>query len=254
MGRARAWDDYERLRASLLRPSDADDRPPVAGAPAFVGEVLSPQAEIAVGRFLLVAPTVVLGAEAEGGPGAFNVIPMASVPVYLLGPSVPAQGDFLVCRFVDHRWVAERGTSSSGGSTPPITIPSCYCPVPPKLAMTSSDPSCNYGMFQPCTISYQATPSWAADLGLGPMIFLSDRAFDDPIEGYPFYYFLYCQSNQFNLTRLYPMSSYGSAYRDALLYSWLLGGYANSCNPFSLDGGNPFPGSDASCAVQINPA
>ena len=109
-------------------------------------------------------------------------------------------------------------------------------------------------MFQSCTIRYQATPSWAANLGLGSMIFLSDQSFNDPIANASFYYYLTCQFNQFNLTRLYPTSPYGSPYRDALLYSWLLGGYANMCSPFHLDGGKPFPGSDQTCSVMIDQA
>jgi len=137
---------------------------------------------------------------------------------------------------------------------PPIVIPACFCAIPATLTMTSVNPSCNYGMFQSCTIAYQATPGWASGLGLGPMIFLSDERFLDSNSQSYFHYYMWCQYNQFSLTRLYPTSPYGSPYRDALLYSWLLGGYGNTCNPFRLDGGKPYPGSDQSCQVHIDPS
>ncbi len=245
-------DDYKRLRLAAGRRAANEARPPVAGAPAFVGQVRSAAALIAVGRFLLVEPSYALGAEAEGGDGSLNVGTGSLVPVYLLGPSVPATGEFLICRFVDHRWVAERGRAGLAGP-PPIAIPSCSCPVPAKLKMASVPPGGNHGMFQSGTITYQDTPSWAADLGLPPKIFLSDQPFPDPLDGAAFYYYFYCRNDQFLLTRLYPVSPYGSPYRDALLYSWLLGGSGNSCDPFHLDGGKPYPGSDP-CSVQINPA
>jgi len=117
----------------------------------------------------------------------------------------------------------------------PIGIPTCFCTnLPLSLSMTSADANCNYGMFQSCTIAYQARPSWADPLNLAANIYLSTQSFPDPIcGGCQFYYYLICHSNQFSLTRLYPTSPYGSPYRDALLYLWNIGGTgvgANTCS------------------------
>jgi len=245
--------DLQRLRiAGLDVPSPARGRSSGA-APAFLGKVVSVAANLGVGKFFMASPATVTGPEAEGGAGAV-ADSTPKVPVYLLGPGVPATGDYLICRFVDYRWVAERGGGGGAVGPPPIVLQSCFCPVPAALKMTSANPGCNYGMFNSCTITYQATPDWAAGLGLGPMIFLSDEKFLDSNSQSYFYYYMWCQYNQFSLTRLYPTSPYGSPYRDALLYSWLLGSYGNVCDPFRLDGGKPYPGSDQSCLVMIDPA
>ena len=177
------------------------------------------------------------------------------MPVYLVGPGLPATGDYLVCRFVDNRWVAERtGGGGSGGATG--NLPTCFCTaIPATLAMTSADSSCNFGMFQSCSIVYGPTPDEYTDLNLGVNSFLGAESFPDPIAGGAlFRYYLTCQFNQFSLTRVYLESPYGSPYRDGILYTWLVGAYGNSCVPFHLDNGQAFPGSDLSCVVTIDGA
>jgi hypothetical protein len=209
---------------------------------------------IGVGKFLMVQPTFVLGQESEGGVGQFTAVGSSTVPVYLVGPDVASTGDYLVCRFVDNRWAAERSTGGSPSQGSTTTIPGCACPkVPISLSMTSADPSCNFGMFQSCSIQYGPTPDGYLDLSIGDNSFLSTGSFPDEIgNGAMFQYLFTCYSNQFNLSRVYLESPYGSPYRDGILYTWLVGGYGNSCDPFVLDGGVPYPGSDATCLVTIS--
>ena len=119
---------------------------------------------------------------------------------------------------------------SSGGGGCLGIIPNCFCtPIPPQLAMTSADPTCNYRMFQSCTISYGPHPGFES-LNFGAKYYLSDQSFPDPVAGGAmFWYALLCQYNQFSLTRAYLESPYGSPFRDGILYTWLVGGYGNTC-------------------------
>lgn len=135
----------------------------------------------------------------------------------------------------------------------PVQVPNCFCdPVPSTLSMISSSSTCNYGMFQSCAIQWGPTPIGYADLDLGAYSFLSVESFPDAIaNGAMFQYLLTCQYNQFNLSRVYLSSPYGSPYRDGILYTWVLGSYGNSCIPFELTNGVSFAGSDADCYVQI---
>jgi hypothetical protein len=147
---------------------------------------------------------------------------------------------------------------SPAPSNPVGSIPYCFCdPMPATLTMTSADPSCNGGMFQSCTLQYQEAPSWAASLGITGMIYLSTTSFPDASEGgAQFYYYLTCLYDHYELTRLYPSSPDttppGMPARDGLLYQWNIGGYGNTCDPFHLDYGSAFPGSDLSCNVKID--
>ena len=248
--------DFERLRIRSAGRSLPGSNLMGGGVPAFVGQVTSQTPEIAVGDFLLVRPTFVLGQEVEGGTGTFTPAGSSTVPVYLVGPGTPSTGDYLVCRFIDNRWAAEKMNAGGGYHGPVGTIPFCSCsPIPAALKMTSADPNCNFKMFQSCAIQYLPTPAAFAPLNLPDHVFISNQAFPDPISGGAlFNYYLTCQYNQFNLSRIYAVSPYGSPYQDGILYTWLLGGYENTCNPFHLDYGTAFPGSDVSCAVTIDAA
>ena len=142
---------------------------------------------------------------------------------------------------------------TTGGGTGGGTLPYCFCdPLPATIAMFSASETCNYRMFQSCTIQFGPTPPAFSALNLGPYSYLSTEGFPDPLAmGALFYYNLTCQYNQILLYRVYLESPYGSPYRDGLLYSWGLGGYGNTCNPFELDNGVAYPGSDASCFVTL---
>jgi len=249
----RSRDDFQRIRLKQAGRIQPEDNLAGGGVPAFVGQVSSLSSKIAVGEFLLVQPNFVLGAEVEGAAGVFTPFGSSTVPVYLVGPGVPSTGDYLVCRFVDNRWVAER-TLLMSGTGGVGSLPYCLCdPIPTTMKMTSKDQSCNYGMFQSCTLRYGPTPPAFAALNLGVNTILSTQGFPDALAGGAiFYYYLTCQYNQFNLTRIYLESPFGSPYRDGVLYSWLVGGYGNTCDPFHLDNGTSFPGSDSSCFVTID--
>ncbi len=253
----RAGDEFKRLRLRQAGPGrlglESVGPGDGGGVPAFVGQVVSDAAAIAPGKFFLVQPATILGPEAEGGVAMLSSNPKADVPVYLLGPGRPAKGDALVCRFVDHRWVAEVSGAGPVGPTP-IAVQGCFCQVPTTLRMTSADPTCNYGMFQSCSIQYGPPDPAYAPLGIVKPAFLSTMQFIDPLADASFSYLLTCRFNRFSLTRLYPKSPYGSPYRDGILYTWLVGGAGNTCTPFRLDNGTPYPGGDATCSVTIESA
>ncbi|WP_435005151.1 hypothetical protein P12x_003045 [Tundrisphaera lichenicola] len=237
-----------RLRREASKPTTPSSAP--GGSPAFVGQNISVSPE--VGKFILVRPMDVIGDEAAGASATISVASPASIPVYLLGPGVPQVGDNLVVRHVPYRWVAElsgvtRGYSDFG------TIPNCSCTtIPATLTMTSFDEACNYRMFQSCTIQYGPTPAGYAALNLGTNSFLSVESFPDPVSGGAmFRYFLTCQYNQISITRVYETSPFGSPYRDGVLYTWIMGLPGNTCSPFEITNGQPFPGSDLSCNVDI---
>jgi hypothetical protein len=250
-------DDFERIWLGRAGLKWLGDKLEGGGVPAFVGQVTTPSTLIGVGKFLLVQPTFVLGQEIEGGTGTFTAVGSTTVPVYLVGPDKASTGDYLVCRYVDNRWAAERTVpagKAGGGSTG--TLPECFCdPIPATLTMTSFSPTCNFGMFQSCSIQYGPTPAGYADLDIGASSFLSIESFPDVIgNGALFQYLLTCKFNEFNLSRVYLSSPYGTHFRDGSLYNWLVGGYGNTCDPFHLDNGLPFPGSDSSCFVTIDGA
>jgi hypothetical protein len=139
--------------------------------------------------------------------------------------------------------VGSSGGGDDGGTT---TVSDCICPkIPTTLSMVSSDPACNFGMFQSCSIVYGPTPEGYAPLQIGVNSFLSVESFPDVVAGGAMFRYLFtCYFNQFNLSRVYLDSPFGSPYRDGLLYSWIVGGYGNSCNPFSLFTGVGYPGSE----------
>ncbi len=247
-------DDFERIRLTRAGRRWLDDNLDGGGVPAFVGQVTTTSTLIGVGKFLMVQPTAILGQEIEGGGGQYAAVRSSTVPVYLVGPGKPSTGDYLVCRFIDNRWAAERMTTKGSYGGPTGIMPDCFCsPIPATLSMTSSNSTCNYGMFQSCSIQYGPTPDEYDDLNLGIYSFLSAESFPDVIgNGAMFRYILTCHSNQFNLSRVYLESPYGSPFRDGLLYSWLVGGYGNTCDPIHLDYGLSYAGSDQSCFVTID--
>ena len=251
--------DFERLRFAQARNHRSDAEAGSDALPSFLGRVVSSGTNLKAGQFCKVVPSTVLGIEQEGGSGVFadstagsaSSATPATVFVYLLGSLPPKTGDFLVCRFVDHRWVAETSGAGSGPGLGGVIIPTCLCTVPPSLQMTSAHPQCNYGMFQSCSLSYGPPPPSMAAFGLKNNVFTSPRSFVDPITNAEFYYYLNCQGNQFFLTRIYPTSPYGSPYRDGILYTWVIGENGNTCTPLQLIHGSSYPGSDPTCSVSI---
>lgn len=142
----------------------------------------------------------------------------------------------------------------------------CLCyPTPETLNMTSADESCNAGMFRTGTITWQDTPSdircaFIDNMGnpLPPFPgYWGDQVWPEDVHDGSgnyvrtanFRYYLTCNGNLWTLTRVFTDPD---CFRDAVLYSWVMGGYGNGCDPFHLDFGSAFPGSDLSCSVTID--
>jgi hypothetical protein len=223
---------------------------PLARSPAFVGRVFAnPSVPTSTGRFFAVHSVAVLGAEGEGQPGSLSDDAGTTANVFVVGSRVPAAGDDLVCRLVGDRWVAESAPALGAAG---ITLPGCSCTVIPlMLRMTSLNPSCNGGMFQPCTLAYGATPTQYGALALGAECFLSTASFVDE-NGDSFRYYFACERTQFTLSRVYANSLFGSPFLDPVRYTWPLGAPGNTCDPFLLAGGQIYPGGDPSCSVTIS--
>jgi hypothetical protein len=223
----------------------------------YLGKVVTALASgVAPPVYVDTNPVQLSGNMIAGGLASTSVDTSRKVPVLILG-NVPTVGQIVVAKTVQGRWVAYLpGVGIPGTSGGTERIPLCFCEtIPDTLTMTSADPACNYRMFQSCTITWQATPAYFAPLNLGSHSFISIESFPDPIVGGDaFYYYFTCQYNQFSITRLYPTSPYGTPYRDGNLYTWLLGGYGNTCVPFRLHNGTAFSGSDLSCSVTIDGA
>jgi hypothetical protein len=161
------------------------------------------------------------------------------------------------------RFQSIRYGSNSNNNGGTGNLPTCFCdPIPGTLTMTSFAPTCNYGMFQSCSIVYGPTPPGYADLDIGFNCYLSVESFPDVVAGGAlFQYLLTCYYNQFSLSRVYLTTPWGSPYRDGLLYTWLVGstvGIApNYCTPLAtvshlyLLDGTPYPGSGSTCRVTI---
>ena len=243
-------DIYARLRSRQERRRGPGDSPRAPSqSPAFVGQVFAARAVPAsTGCFYSVHPVTVLGAEGESNPGSLSADATSSVLVYVMGGRPPVAGDYLICRFVGNRWVADPFAQVGGG----IVIAGCACTaIPNVLHMSSSNPSSNNGIFQNCTLQYGATPSQYTGLPIGAQGYLSTGSFLDQFNN-SFRYYFYCQRNQFFLTRVYVTSIFGSPYEDTVRYTWTTGTSGNTCSPFSLTNGRIYAGGDASCVVTIS--
>jgi hypothetical protein len=250
-------DPFIRLRSRFERLSTqiwSSLESPVEGSPAFVGQVVADGKEpTSTGRYFRVAPVLVLGSEAEGGQPNLSVSQTLSTLVCVVGTTPPLPGDYLVCRFVGSRWVAERfGASGGGGAGNTTTIVGCLCSaIPTTLTLSSSGP-CVAGDFQNCTIQWTPTPAAFANLGLGGNCFLSTTDLVDPSSGRQFRYTLGCSSNYFNLSRVYEPTAYGPAYLDSTIYDWAIGVQGNTCSPFLLSNGTIYSGGNPNCLVVIS--
>lgn len=236
MGERDDLDDL-RLDRSGLRVPD----PTAFGGPAFVGR--NATASPVVGHFILVHPVRVLGVEVEGGLPIKSVDTSVSLPVYLLGPGIPALGDDLICRRVRHRWVAERK-----GSAPvligPGNILGCPCQaLPARIAIHPLSEGCDGGTFYSDTLVWQPRPAAYASLGtLDPGYYGTGTFLDGA--GSSFQFFFTCSHGDFTLGRLYPGPP---AILDSVRWSWPIGVPGNSCSPFSLTVGTAADG--APCGV-----
>lgn len=214
-------------RARLLAESDAADARADADSPsrAFVGRVVNGGAMGSGSNlYYLANPVAIGGTEAEGG-AATRTVSAIAVPFAWLGPGSPTVGQDYPIQLCGDRWVAGAGAASSGGSG----YGGCYCPVvPSRLQMTSSDHVGDGGIFQDATLTFRT------DLG---GIYLSDQYFYDWTLNESYNYLILCGATGFALTRRFA----GGA-GDATRYLWPLPASGNSCNPFSMTSGAPYPG------------
>jgi hypothetical protein len=224
------------------------------------------------GRFFATHPAAPSGVPAEGGAATIAFDAGTTVFVYVAGGRPPVAGDVLVC----HEAPPDRGPAGDAPASAhyfaePLKtagtgtgIAACDCPNVPAgaaatsgqlttLSMTSSNHTANSGMFQDDTFTYQVWPTGYAGVAgyaAGGWAFLSDGTHSDVFHN-TFRYYLYCRANQIFLTRVYLTSIFGSPFEDTVRYTWTVGTYGNSCDPFALTAGRIYAGGDASSVVTI---
>ena len=233
--------------------SEIQSRPTGRGPgqyPAFVGRVVAhPKLPSATNQYYSVNPVTILGAEAEGN--AATLIPDMNtiLLVCVVGPTVPAIGDNLVCRFSGSRWVAQRfGSRVDGGGA---SIPGCVCAtIPTTLNLSASGP-CD-GVIQSCILQYGPTPANLSTINLGANCFLSTATFVDAFSGLSYRYNFGCDTIYFRLSRVYLPGPSNGAYHDASIYSWSVGQPGNTCTPFLLSTGFIYPGGNVGCIVTVS--
>jgi hypothetical protein len=116
--------------------------PEIEGPTVLIGHVTTPRSSITVGCFLMVNPVTVLGTEGEGAIPTFSIDTSTKIPVYLVGPAKAQQGDNLICRRVDYRFVAERQSTKGSILT---TTPGCPCASGPQtIFMTATGSGAGY--------------------------------------------------------------------------------------------------------------
>jgi hypothetical protein len=225
---------------------------PLTAFPTIVGQVFgNPTVPTAVGQYYSVHAVDVWGKEAEGSAASLSVDTSRAFLVDVIGPKPAVAGDYLICRFVGHRWVADR--MGGKGQSVSISIPGCPCSQSPAtITMTSSKPSSNNQIFQSAVLQYGPTPSALLPVVLTSSSYLSTATFSDPILNVPFFYFLTCTINSYVLTRVYPSSPFGSPFRDSVRYKWVPGFPGNTCAPFLMTNGQIFLGGDPSCVVTLS--
>lgn len=224
---------------------------PATPYPSIVGRVFgNPTVPSATGHFFSVHPVDVSGSEAESSPAVLQEDTTRSLLAYVIGTKAPVAGEYLICRFMGNRWVAERMTPQS---THKVFLPGCPCTqLPQTLHMSVSRPETNNHIFQACTLQYGPTPAGLAPLALGPFSFLSAATFSDDFSSEQFWYYFTCFQGYYMLSRLYLSSVFGSPYRDTTRYTWAIGYPGNTCIPLLLSNGVIFTGGDASCIVTLS--
>lgn len=234
------------------------------GEGVMVGRVVTPTASIGVGKYLLVNPVSVYGAEAEGGPGALSVDSTAAIPVYLIGPKPAQQGDLLVCRFIQYRWVAERWSKASTGHT----LAGCGCAnIPGTIFMHVANPQtqhltfADYYTYSPVVSSslrYQLRPMDTVPTGVNIVNYSPAYYSDAKYNAYVYVsaqwvlngtirFYMYCDpfSGSYSVGLIYttdpPQSANGSYYSGVFsgLISFHPGFPGNPCSPFRMTNGVP---------------
>jgi hypothetical protein len=219
--------------------------------PVVVGQVFAaPTVPTTTGAYYWVHPVTVSGTEIEGTAGVFTTDSANGFLCYLVGSKPAIVGDYLLCRFIGHRWVAERFKLTSG--PPPIILLGCPCQVPFTLNMSVANPAMNFHIFQSATIQWMTVPAGLAALQLGPMAFLSTASFTDDLSNDAFQYQLFCSGGFFSVTRVFVSSQFGSPFREAYRYRWLPGLFGGTCTPFLFPQGQVFQGGNLGTVVSLS--
>jgi hypothetical protein len=254
----------KNIKASLNEsqrriPRPDEPLPGEMGTACMVGRVVTASPAIAVGEFLMVNPVSVVGAEVEGGAGGTVVDSSTAVPVYLVGPQPAQQGDLLICRSVQFRWVAERGGRSHSGG---VVATGCPCSggaagtTPATLFMHVDHPELNVQNFRPATLVYGPTDAAYLPLSIGPFNWFSAESFPELGGIQSFRYLFRCESGYYTLRKIYVTSIAGSPSLSSVIYKWLIGFPGNNCdlpnNPFRLSAGQIYTGGDPTTHVTID--
>ena len=224
-------------RAALFTPRADQPLPGGPGTGRIIGRVATPSASIAVGRFLKVNPVTVSGPEHEGTPAVIAVDPSVEVSVYLVGPGLAEQGDLLICRFVNYRWVADRGKKRPAGGG--YTILGCPCTaIPPTLylhvANTVSAPDV---LVFPAVLARSSKPADLARYSSDPTGYYSTSTFMSSNGYLKFRYWFGCIQGVYFVQGLMTPDSPIGFPGQFLIMTWLVGLPGNSCEPFSLTRG-----------------
>jgi hypothetical protein len=126
--------------------------------------------------------------------------------------------------------------------------------VPGTLIMSVNNPLLMNQLFQDCTITLQAKPSWTSPLPLPDPIYLSGPLTchdGGPNNGLTFYYSFECYQGYYVLFRLFPTCTFGTPYRELVCYQWVIGYQGSTCTPFVLPQGIGFAGMDPGSIVSV---
>ena len=149
----------------------------------------------------------------------------------------PTVGDDLVCRFVGHRWVADRMTA--GSST--VTIPGCTCvdfPSTLNQTVTVADAS---GTLLPCVYTNQPAPDWL--VWPQPTTFLSPKLVE-PLTNSTYSYQFYCLVGYYVVRKVYwPDVQFPSGRVGPPVWRFFPSSlFGNSCSPFRMVNGAALAG------------
>lgn len=224
----------------LLSPQP--DRPTTVGpgTDRFVGKVVTANSAISVGTFLTVTPVSILGSETEGATGLISMPAPSTVPVYLVGPHLAQQGEMVICRFVNHRWVTDRGGTTPQGHT----IIGCPCTAIPDTLYLHVQHQPGNGVVSfafPATLRWQPKPAPLATYQADPIGYYSTTSFQSSNGFFEFYYWLTCKSTLgiYYLSGLMTPDSLLGFPTQFIIMTWLVGLPGNTCTPFWLHNGAP---------------
>jgi hypothetical protein len=218
------------------------------GTAVMLGRVISSGNAIGVGKFLLVNPVSVMGAEVEGGAAVLTTLSNAAIAVYFLGPHLTQPGELLICRRVDHRWVAERGTSQKKSGH---TLPGCPCTELPDSLFMHVKIVSPLSLVVPAALTYMSRPADLSVYSTDPVGYYSAK-YTSSDGLYALRFWFSCIQGVYYVWGLFTPDSvlgYPGIFR---IMSWLVGLGGNTCNPISLTNGATDSGNYRAQGISIN--